>query len=156
VRPVTVSVTVPQAREEVYELIAVLGAHEAFTDHFLVDWETSGPRSGVGARAHMRVKKPGRPDWLDVQVVAVEPPRMTAEETVSVRRRRRTRGTYFLEELPGGGTRISFELAWLEAPLSERLAAPLVRRMMRRNNERSLRRLAEQLGARPKTEGGKE
>jgi hypothetical protein len=30
-----------------------------------------------------------------------------------------------LEERPEGGTRISFELAPLEAPLTERLAAPL-------------------------------
>jgi hypothetical protein len=147
VKPVTVNVTVPQPREEVYALLDVLGAHEAFTDHFLVDWETSGPRSGVGARARMRVKKPGPPDRLDMEVVAAERPRTTVEESVSANGRRRTRGTYVLEELPGGGTKISFELAWLEAPLSERFAAPLTRWVVRRNNEISLRRLAEQLSA---------
>jgi hypothetical protein len=156
VKPVTVTIAVPQSREQVFDLIDVLGGHEAFTDHFLVDWETSGPRSGVGARARMRVKKPGSPDWLDMEVIAAERPRTTTEESVSAKGRRRTRGTYLLEELPGGGTRISFELAWLEAPVSERLAAPLVRWVVRRNNETSLRRLAEQLRTRPRTEGGKE
>lgn len=153
-RPVTSAITVPQSPAEVYDLLDVLGAHEAFTDHFLVDWETSGPRSGVGARARMRVKKPGPPDWLDMEVIAAERPRRTVEESVSAKGRRRTRGTYVLEELPGGGTRIRFELSWLEAPLSERIAAPLTRWIVKRNNDRSLRRLANRLGAASSAEGG--
>jgi hypothetical protein len=155
-KPVKVSITVPQRPDEAFDVLDVLGAHEAFTDHFLVDWETSGPRSGVGARARMRVKKPGPPDWLDMEVIAAERPRRTVEESVSAKGRRRTRGTYVLEELNGGGTRIEFELAWLDAPLSERLAAPLTRWVVRRNNERSLRRLAEQLAQRSQSQGGTE
>jgi hypothetical protein len=50
-----------------------------------------------------------------------------------------------LAELPEGGTRITFEYAWQRAPLGERLASPLVRGILRRGNERSLRRLADQL-----------
>ena len=38
--------------------------------------------------------------------------------------------------------------AWQQAPLSERLAAPLVRAVLRRGNERAMERLAEQLAAR--------
>jgi hypothetical protein len=153
-KPVRVTVTVPQTRTDVFDLLDVLGAHQRFTDHFLVDWETSGPRSGIGARARMRVKKPGPPDWLEMEVIAAEPPRSTVEESVSANGRRRTRGTYILDELPEGRTRVSFELAWLAAPASERLAAPLTRWVVKRNNKRSLRRLAEQLRARPQTEGG--
>lgn len=97
----------------------------------------------------MRVKKPGRDDRLDMTVVATEPPRMTCEESVGAGGRRRTRGTYRLEELPQGGTRISFELAWLEAPLVERRAAPLTRAVVKRQNQRSLCRLVEQLRRRP-------
>ena len=119
-KPVKVSVDVPQERTDVYDFLDTLAAHEAFTDHFLVDWETSGPRSGVGARARMRVKKPGPADWIDMEVIAAERPRTSVEESVSAKGRRRTRGTYVLEELPGRGTRINFELAWLEAPRSER------------------------------------
>jgi hypothetical protein len=147
-KPVTVSITVPQSREEVYELLDTLADHEQFTDHFLCDWEVSGPRSGVGARARMRVKRPGPDDLLEMEVVGAEPPRATVEESVGAGGRRRTRGMYRLDELPGGGTRVSFELAWLRAPLAERLAAPLVRAVTRRANARSLARLAETLAAR--------
>ena len=141
-KPVTVCVTVPNDREQVYRHLDVLANHEAFTDHMLVDWQCSGPRSGVGARARMRLKKPGRPDWMDLEVIAAEPPRTTVEETVGAGGRRRTRGTYRLDSTPDGGTSISFEIAWLRIPLLERLAAPLTRAVMRRGNERSLQRLA--------------
>jgi hypothetical protein len=81
-------------------------------------------------------------------VVAADPPRTTVEESIGARGRRRTRGTYRLEEAPAGGTEVTFELAWLEAPLAERLAAPLTRAVVRRANARSLSRLADQLAAR--------
>ena len=45
------------------------------------------------------------------------------------------------------GPRLSFRFEWLEAPLIERLAAPLTRSVIRRAHERSLRRLAETLAA---------
>jgi Polyketide cyclase / dehydrase and lipid transport len=145
VKPVTVSIEVPQSRDQVYDFLDVLGNHEGFTDHFLVDWEVSGPQRGVGARAHMRVKSPGINDPLDMEVVAAEPPRMMAEESVGANGRRRTRGTYRLESTPNGGTAIDFELAWLEVPLIERLTAPLTRAVVRRANAKSLRRLAVRL-----------
>jgi len=141
-RPVTVSIDVPQSRENVYAYLDVLAAHEAFTDHMLVDWHCSGPTAGVGARARMRVKRPGRPDWLEMQVVAADPPNGTVEESVSAGGRRRTRGTYILEDLAGGGTRVSFRFEWLQMPLSERIAAPLTRAIVRRGNRRSLARMA--------------
>jgi Polyketide cyclase / dehydrase and lipid transport len=145
-KPVSVSIEVPQSQQEVFEYLDVLGNHERFTDHFLLDWQVSGPGRGVGARARMRVKGPGPDDWLDMEVTDAEPPRMTTEESVSAKGRRRTRGTYVLEPLPGGGTRISFELSWLEAPLIERLGSPLTRAVVRRANAKSLQRLAEVLG----------
>ena len=143
-KPVTATVTVPQAREEVFDFLDVLANHERFTDHFLVDWQLSGPRSGVGAQARMRVKSPGPDDWLDMKVIAAERPRTNVEESVGAKGRRRTRGTYVLDELPDG-TRISFELAWLEAPLSERLMAPITRSVVGRANAKALRRLVDAL-----------
>jgi hypothetical protein len=141
-KPVSVSVDVPQSRQEVWDYLDVLGNHEQFTDHFLLDWQVSGPASGVGARARMRVKAPGAEDWLDMEVIEAEPPRTSTEESVSAKGKRRTRGTYVLDELPGGGTRINFELAWLEAPMRERLSAPLTRAVVRRANGKALERLA--------------
>jgi hypothetical protein len=146
-KPVTVSVTVPEPREDVYDFLDVLGNHASFTDHFLLDWELSGPSAGIGARARMRVKKPGPADWLEMEVVGADRPRSTTEESVSGNGRRRTRGTYVLEELPGGDTMIRFELAWVEAPMSERLIAPITRAITRRANARSLQRLADALKA---------
>jgi len=75
-KPVTVSVVVPNAREQVYRHLDVLANHEEFTDHMLVDWQCSGPRSGVGARARMRLKKPGRPDWMELEVAWLRIPRL--------------------------------------------------------------------------------
>ena len=45
---------VPNPRPEVYEFLDVLGNHEQFTDHFMVDWELSGPKRGVGAKANVK------------------------------------------------------------------------------------------------------
>jgi hypothetical protein len=144
-KPVTVSITVPHGREQVYDFLDVLANHEPFTDHMLVDWHYSGPARGLGARARMRLKKRGRPDWMDLEVIEVHPPATTVEETVGAGGRRRTRGTYTLEEVPTGGTRISFCFEWLCAPLAERLAAPVTRSVLRRGNQRSLERLAQRL-----------
>jgi polyketide cyclase/dehydrase/lipid transport protein len=148
-RPVTVSITVPNGREEVYDFLDVLANHEPFTDHMLVDWHYSGPARGLGARARMRLKRRGRPDWMDLEVVEVHPPATSVEETVGAGGRRRTRGTYLLEPAPAGGTLISFRFEWLRAPLVERMAAPLTRSVLRRGNQRSLERLAQRLTLAP-------
>jgi Polyketide cyclase / dehydrase and lipid transport len=140
-KPVTVAIEVPQSREQVYDFLDVLGNHEQFTDHFLVDWELSGPPSGVGAHARMKIKAAGRKDTLDMEVVAAERPRMTAEESVSAKGHRRTRGTYRLEADPSGGTIIEFELEWLQATLLDRLTAPIARSVIRNANQRALQRL---------------
>jgi hypothetical protein len=139
VKPVTVSVA----------------NHERFTDHFLVDWETSGPRQGVGARARMRVRKPGPDDWLEMEVISAERPRRSAEQSTSAQGRRVTRGTYELEKTDDGGTGI-FELAWLQAPTGERLIGPITRAVTRRANAKALRRLAELLAAKGEREPGRE
>ena len=146
--PVRVSVDVPNHREEVFDFLDVMANHEPFTNHMLVDWEYAGPARGIGARARVRVRAAGRIDVVDIEVVSAEPPARIVERNVGANGRRHGSGTYTLEELAGGGTRIVFEYAWHQAPLGERLVAPLTRAVMRRGNERSMRRLAEQLGAR--------
>jgi hypothetical protein len=147
-KPVTVSVDVPNEREEVYAFLDALANHEPFTDHMMVDWEYSGPRRGVGAKATAKVRAPGSNETIEIEVVEAEPPDRIVEESVGARGRRRTRGTYTLEKLPEGGTRIAFELAWLEAPRNERMAAPLMRAFMRRANGRAMRRLGKLLRSR--------
>jgi Polyketide cyclase / dehydrase and lipid transport len=143
-KPVTVSATVPKSSQEVFEFLEVLANHEGFLDHMLVDWKFSGPTRGVGARARARANTPGSQDWTDFEIVEVEPNRLV-EEGVGAGGKRHTSGTYLLEELPGGGTKISFELAWLEASRLERLGPPLARSFVRRVNGKAMRRLTKQL-----------
>jgi len=146
-KPVTVSTTVARPVAEVYEFLDVLANHEGFLDHMLVDWKFSGPRRGVGAQARARANTIGSQDWTDFEVVEAEPPMRLVEQGVGNNGKRHTRGTYRLEELPGGGTRISFELEWLEASKAERLAPPLIRAFVRRTNGKAMRRLAKQLSS---------
>ena len=73
-KPITVSVTVPTPRQEVYDFLQVLPNHEPFVDHMLVDWNYSGPRRGVGARAQARTNAPASQDWIEIEVVEAEPP----------------------------------------------------------------------------------
>jgi hypothetical protein len=143
-----VHVDVPQAREEVYAFLDVLAAHEGFTDHMLREWECSGPRRGVGAKARVKAVVGGHRDVVDIEVIASEHPLRIVERNVGARGQRVAHGTYLLEELPDGGTRVLFEYAWETAPVTERLAAPVARWFLRRANQRSLGRLARQLASR--------
>jgi hypothetical protein len=148
VKPTTVSVDVPNSPQEVYDFLEVLGNHETFMDHFMVEWELSGPRRGVGAKANVRVKATGEKDWTDVEIVEADAGRRLVEETVGGSRgKRRTRGTYLLEPVSGGGTAISFVLEFLEMPRGERLMGPLNRAYIKRVNGKAMKRLAERLGS---------
>ena len=146
VRPVIVHIEVPQPREEVYDVLDVLAAHEEFTDHMLRDWDCSGPARGVGGMARVTAVVAGRSESIEIEVVAAQRPLRIVERNTGAGGRRVAHGTYLLNELPGGGTRIFFKYAWQTAPLSERLAAPLIRRLLRRANQQALRRLADLLG----------
>ena len=144
-KPVTVSVDVPNPRGEVYEYLDVLANHEPFTDHMLDKWDFSGPRAGVGAKARARVRAPGSNENVHIEVIEADPPRLIVEESLSAGGKRRTRGTYTLTDLPEGGTRIAFELSWLEAPRNERMTAPMIRAFMRRANAKAMHRLGKLL-----------
>ncbi len=147
-KPVTVSIEVPNSTHQVYDFLDVLGNHEGFMDHFMVDWKLSGPPRGVGAKANVRVKATAEKDWTDIEIVEADSGRRLVEEaTGGSRGKRRTRGTYHLEALPDGGTRITFELEFLEMPTGERLMGPLNRAYVKRVNRRAIKRLADQLSA---------
>jgi len=147
--PVNVSIEVPEPQEDVYDFLDVMANHEPFTNHMLRDWEYSGPDRGVGSKARVKVSAGGRTDTVDIEVVSADRPKKIVERNIGAGGRRVANGTYILESLPSGGTRIVFEYAWQQAPLSERLASPLVRSVLRRGNQRAMARLAEQLAARP-------
>lgn len=145
-KPVRVSIEVPQAREDVYDFLDVLANHEQFTDHMFRDWTSEGPARGVGAKVRVTAVAGGRSEPIEVEVTEAERPVRTVERNVGATGRVVT-GTYTLDALPGGGTRITFESAWQQVPRAEALAAPLVRAMVRRGNQRALDRLAALLQA---------
>jgi carbon monoxide dehydrogenase subunit G len=147
--PVNVTIEVPYPPEEVYDFLDVMANHEPFTNHILRDWEYSGPDRGVGSKARVKAVVAGRSDAVEIEVVSAERPTKIVERNVGAGGRRVANGTYTLELLPSGGTRIVFEYSWQEAPLSERVASPLVRAVLRRGNQRAMERLAKQLAARP-------
>ena len=144
-KSVEVSTVIRRPIAEVYAHLDVLANHEAFTDHFLVDWRLEGPASGVGASVTMRVRAPGRSEEVELTVIEAEPPVRTVEETVGAGGRRRTRGTYTLEAVDADRTEVRFEIEPLEVPRSERPLWPLSRAWLRRQNARALERLREQL-----------
>ena len=150
-RPVRTSIEVKNPQEEVYDFLDVMANHEPFTNHMLHDWEYSGPDRGVGSKARVQASAGGRTDTVDIEVVSADRPNEIVERNISAGGKRVANGTYVLEGLPGGGTRITFEYSWQQAPLSERLASPIVRGILRRGNERSMQRLAERLAAAPAT-----
>ncbi|HET7119945.1 MAG TPA: SRPBCC family protein [Solirubrobacterales bacterium] len=145
-KPVSTSVTVAQPPREVFEFLDALANHERFLDHYLTDWDFSGPRRGVGAKARARANSVASQDWFEFEVVASESPRRIVEQGSSAGGKRKTRGTYVLETVAEGGTRIRFELEFLELPRSERLAPFLTRAFAKRVNAKAMRRLARQLG----------
>jgi len=148
VKAVNVSVEVPNSAHQVYEFLEVLGNHESFMDHFMIDWKLSGPKRGVGAKANVRVKATAEKDWTDVEIVEADAGRRLVEETLGgPSGKRRTRGTYLLEAIPDGGTRISFELEMVEMATSEKLMGPLNRAYVKRINRKAMKRLAEELAA---------
>ncbi len=141
---VTASIRIDRPREDVFSFLDVLANHVQFTDHMLVDWSFDGPAAGVGGKARMRANVPGK-QWMELEVLESVPPSRTVEETVGAHGKRRTRGTYILDELADGATDVRFQLEYLQAPVSERLAAPLIRAYMRRANAKAMRRLGQTL-----------
>jgi hypothetical protein len=146
---VTVCTVIRRPRAVVFDHLDDLARHEAFTDHFLVDWSlTRDDSTGVGAGARMRAKGGGRHPWLTITVVeSVRPERTVEEGRGGKGGRRRTRGIYTLAEEPGGATRVCFTNEFAPAGLLERLQAPLARVYLRRQNARALSRLKEILEA---------
>jgi len=144
-KPVTVEVVVARPPSEVFGFLDALANHEQFLDHYLVDWTFSGPQRGVGAMARARVDAPGSQDHFEFEVTEAEAPKRIVEQGVSSNGKRLTQGTYRLQGLPDGGTRIEFELAFRQLPRSERLIPPLTRAFAKRVNAKAMRRLAKQL-----------
>ncbi len=141
-RPVTVDVDIDADRQHVFDHLVELGNHESFTDHFMLDWQLSGPASGIGAHATVTVRALGATDHVDIEIIDVEPGEMIVERSRAGSSGRIGNGTYRLVDRASGGTHVSFEFRWIKAPLGDRITAPVTRAVVRRANQRALDRLA--------------
>jgi uncharacterized protein YndB with AHSA1/START domain len=153
-KPVTVSVTVPQDREQVFDFLDLMANHESFNDHLMRDWVRSGPERGVGSKARVHTRALGMSDVVDIEVIDAEAPTRIVERNTAAKAGRTGQGTYTLDRLPDGGTRITFEYRWVVAPMIDRLTAPVARAYIRRNNTTAMRRLAALLSERDTSNRG--
>lgn len=138
-KPVTVTTTIDRPREEIYAVLEDLMNHEAFTDHFLTDFERT--ESGI------RVKGKGGGGWMEITPVESSPARIVEEGRSGRGGRRRTRGIYELEPR-NGSTVVSFTNEIEPAGIGDRLMAPVIRAYLRKQNGRAMERLKEQMEAR--------
>jgi uncharacterized protein YndB with AHSA1/START domain len=133
--PMQSSIRIAATPEQVFARITDLSGHEAFTDHFLVDWREAGP-DHVNVRANL----PGPEDRADVDVVERDPPHRLVERLVAAKGKRRARSTWTLEP-DGDGTLVTFATEQEATPTFEKILAPLTRRWIQRGNDRSMERL---------------
>ena len=98
---VTVSIDVPQPRDDVYDYLDVMANHEAFTDHMLTNWRVSGPATGIGSKANVTTKAGGMTDEAEIEVFEVEAGRMIRERNIGAKGKRIAHGTYTLVRPPG-------------------------------------------------------
>jgi hypothetical protein len=141
VKPFTVSTTVDRPIQEVWDYLDVLGNHERFTDHMLQEWTTSGPDRGVGAKAQVKAKSPGRTETLEIEVKEVDPPRRSVENTIGAGGKRVTQGTYLLTPEGENRTRVEFTFEYLRGPAYERMMLPLLRGWLLKSNQKAMERL---------------
>jgi Polyketide cyclase / dehydrase and lipid transport len=138
-KPVTVTTTIDRPRDEIHAVLDDLMNHEAFTDHFLTDFQ----RTDTG----IRVKGKGGGGWMEIRPVESNPDRIVEEGRSGRGGRRHTRGIYTLEPR-NGSTVVSFTNEIESAGVGDRIAAPLIRAYLRKQNARALERLKEQMESR--------
>jgi Polyketide cyclase / dehydrase and lipid transport len=136
-KPVTVTTTIDRPREDIYAVLEDLMNHESFTDHFLTDFQ----RTETG----IRVKGSG--GWMEITPVESSPERIVEEGRSGRGMRRHTKGIYELKP-QNGSTVVSFTNEIEPAGIGDRLAAPIIRAYLRKQNGRALDRLKEQREAR--------
>jgi hypothetical protein len=139
-KPVNSSVAVTHPIDQVFDVLNVMSNHALFTDHYLRNWSYSGSRSGVGAKAKVTAQL-GVKAEVDITVTEVKRPDTIVERNSSAGGKRVAEGKYTLYVLPNEGTDIRFEYRWIRIPATDRIVAPVVRRLVRKANDKALERL---------------
>jgi hypothetical protein len=84
--PVTVETLISAPRDDVFDFVADIANHVAFTDHMMSDFRLARAKSdGLGAAARFRLENPGPKQWAEVQFAVFDRPRRIVEEGKSGR-----------------------------------------------------------------------
>lgn len=144
--PVSSTVTIDRAPEEVYDYLYDVANHAEFTDHYLKDFRLTREDSlGPGAGARFRVDAPlNRFSWADVTVSEAERPRRIVQRGRTGKFNRiRLVSDYALEPLAGGAsTRLTLTTE-TEPPrlVSDKIMELLARRWFKRKQAKAVKRL---------------
>jgi uncharacterized protein YndB with AHSA1/START domain len=145
VDPITVSTTIAQPRELVFEYLSDIANHAEFTDHYLVDWHlTRVDTYGTGAGARFRIKAPlNRFAWADVTFAELQTPFRIVERGRGGKYNRiRMVGTYTLSPGPGGTTKVQYTFETEPSQISDKLMENFGgRSWTRRKAAKAMRRL---------------
>ena len=148
----TVHTYVGAPREEVFDLIADVGARPGWTDHYMRDFRLENPRaSGVGAAARFRVDAPRYKHWVEIEIVEADRPRRVVEAT-RAGRAAKSPGEVVYELSPQGRslTKVEMTVSSEAGTPRERVLARLgARRWLRRQSKKALERLREILEEHP-------
>ena len=147
--PVIVSTMVDRDPDQVYAFLDVLANHERIDDHLMVGWSYEGPPTGLGARATANIKLAGRRGPVEIEVIETTVATTLVHRYVGHDGLRVATGTYRIAPGTDGGAKVTYEYAWQRVPRAERLAEPVVRLLIRRALQHSLRRLADELDGNP-------
>ena len=143
--PFTVSTTIAQPRELVFEYLADIANHAEFTDHYLVDWHLTRVETyGAGAGARFRIKAPlNRFAWADVTFSEIQAPYRIIERGRGGKYNRiRMLGSYTLSPGPGNTTKVQYTLETVPVQLSDRIMEVFGGRSWnRRQAAKAMRRL---------------
>ncbi len=142
--PVDVHTYISAPREQVYDLLADLGARIAFTDHYTGDYRLASAKpSGKGAAARYAIESPVNRQWVETTIVEAERPHRIVEATHGGRNLR-TRGqiTWELSREGPNLTRVDLsimnDVGTMREGLKQRLG---YRRWLKRQAKKALDRL---------------
>lgn len=144
--PVSSTVTIDRAPEEVYDYLYDVANHAEFTDHYLKEFRLTREDSlGPGAGARFKVDAPlNRFSWADVTIAEAERPRRIVQRGRTGKFNRvRLMSHYTLESLAGGtATRVTLTTETEPPKLaSDRFMERLAKRWFKRKQGKAVKRL---------------
>jgi hypothetical protein len=149
-KPATASVRIRRPRAAVHALLADLSRHEAYLDHFLVDWTTTSEQPhGLGATGRVRARGGGGDAEIEFEIVGLTGTAITIDSRSGWRGGRRMRLVYALDEVDEGTTQVTFTLRLVEGSLVDRATWALPRSHLERQYAQAMLRLKSLLEGEP-------